>query len=807
MSIFSRYNPVPIVLSPPYEEDGNRDSEGNLVEVNFPNQWGDFFTSFATSGWMGLAAESGIILNTPGFVELSGLIADSIYAQNYYTIDASGEVMDLYPGALSGIVYKAGSGELAASDTIIYDTSLQTLIFPSISPGKMLYIGEENELSSYEHIEFNDSTTIGEGEDAVTIPANVVFNVNNVEITGNIKIGPEIESYRGRVLTHMGSGEDITAKWQEPSFLPEGLAFRRYPKRPIVIQSGALVFYSQLPEWFESLEDVGGFTQEILEQEYEMSDTIAVINEDGDVQYCKFADMVRYITYDDEVETTQPEWQDLITGTTITDPIDGKEYQGLSLEICPSNTHSASVSGIGYAFSVKRGSFFEMYLASGDAAQARFNCQGTDVDEADSKFTFKPSTINTLSNRPELYTSFNSVAEDIDFNIYGKRTIKYDNYEPDLFDLTENGVPSGLIPSLKIDAYIPNAVSGIPSSGVIYDKYIDREKIQPTGWGFDESGRVMVNATGAYSYAAIASGVGTLESYANLTVSGISYSDYVMTREIYLLPEPNPDGTSEYVTNALLTINDKGRIISRKTTDNPTRPDAPTGLSVNGGSNEVSMSWSAPSSDGGRSISNYVIQFSADNGNEWTTLPLSPVLIERQSPTQTSATIVGLNILTPYIFRVAAQNSVGISDYTTPSDTVFVSADLPENPQNFTARRFFSQDLGGPSEINLSWEAGHNGGSVILGYYLEESEDGGVNWINYNSPENLITNTFETITGTDEDIAYLYRISAFNSQGQSSYTFLAVAARGVDQEDPEDPDDDPLGNWDFGKVLFTGGIC
>jgi titin len=280
-----------------------------------------------------------------------------------------------------------------------------------------------------------------------------------------------------------------------------------------------------------------------------------------------------------------------------------------------------------------------------------------------------------------------------------------------------------------------------------------------------------------------------------------------MTREIYLLPEPSEDGTSEYVTNALLTINSKGRIISRKTTDNPTRPDPPTGLSVSPGSNEVSISWSAPLSDGGRPISNYVIQFSADNGNEWTTLPLSPVLIERQSPTQTSATIVGLSILTPYIFRVATQNSVGISDYTAPSDTVFVSADLPENPKNFTARRFFSQDLGGPSEINLSWEAGHNGGSAILGYYLEESEDGGVNWINYNSPENLITNTFETITGTDEDVSYLYRLSAFNALGQSSYTFLAVMARGVEQTDPEDPDDDPLGNWDFGTVLFTGGIC
>lgn len=816
MSIFSRYNPVPIVLSPPYDEPNQRDEEGNLIVVNFPNQWGDLFTSIATSGWAGIAATSGIILNTPGYVETSGLIADSLYAQHYYKIDASGVVLDLYDGPLSGLIYKAGEDELAATESVIYDTSLQKLVFPTYEVNKMLYVGDggspdapTNELSTYDYVEFSGPTTVGEGEDAIEVPAQVKFDVGLVHITGNIKIGPEIGGYKGRVLTHMGSGDDLTALWQKPSFLPEGLKFNRYPIRPVYIEDGFIVFYNENPEWFEPVEPIEPFSIQALEKEFGMSDTLALINEEGTVQYCKFADSVRYLTYDDSVEILTPEWEDLIENYTISDPIDEKEYPGTALNICPITTHAGSISGIGYMFSVKQGSFFEMVLASGEEAQARFNCEdGTGLTEEQTKFTFKPSTINTLSNRPNLYTSFNSVAEDIDFNIYGKKTIKYDNYVPELFDLTENGIPSGLIPGLKVDAHIPNAVSGIPNSGVIYEKYIDREKITPTGWGFDESARVIVNATGSYSYASIVSGVGYLESYANLTVSGVTYSDYVMSREIYLLPKPNPDGTSEYVTNALLTIDENGRIISRKVTDNPTRPDAPTALAYSAGRQQISLTWEAPSNNGGREITNYVIQFSANNGNEWTNLPSAPILIERQSNNQTSATIVGLSVLTPYMFRVAAQNSVGISDYTDPTDNIFVSSDLPENPQNFTAVRFFSETEGGPSEINLSWSPGHNGGSAIIGYYLEESEDGGVNWIDYNSPDNLLTNQFETITGTDEDITYLYRISAFNSSGQSSYSFVVAQSKqnANNPTDPE-PEDDPLGNWDFGVVLFTGGVC
>lgn len=816
MSIFFRYPPVPIILSPPYEESGNRDSEGNLVTVNFPNQWGNLFSSVATSGWVGIAAESGIILNTPGYVEASGLIVDTIYAQHFYKIDSSGVPMDLYSGPSSGIIYKAGDDSLAAADSIIYNTGLNTLVFPNYSVNKMLYIGDggspdapTKELSTYDYIEFSSPTSIGTGADAVTSPAKVKFDVGLVHITGNIKIGPEINSYKGRVLTHMGSGDTITAKWQTPNFLPPGLNFNRYPIRPVFIEDGFIVFYNENPDWYQPLNDVGDFSIQDLQKEFGMSDTLALINENGDVQYCKFADTIKYLTYDDTIEIIEPDWEDIIESYTIPDPIDDKDYAGTAINICPINTQSASISGIGYIFSVKQGSYLEMVLASGEAVQARFNCQdGTGLAEEQSEFTFKPSTVNTLSNRPNFYTCFNSVAEDIDFNIFGKRTITYDNYIPELFDLNQNGIPTGLIPGFKLDAHIPNAVSGIPSSGVIYDKYINREKTIPTGWGFDESARVIINATGAYSYSSIVSGVGLLESYANLTVSGITYSDYVMSREIYLLPKPTEDGKSEYVTNALLTIDQNGRIISRKVTDNPTRPTPPTALLASAGRSEISLSWTAPQNDGGREVTNYIIQFSANNGNEWTTLPSAPILIERLTNNQTSATINGLSILTPYMFRVAAQNSVGISDYTDPTDNIFVSSDLPENPQNFTAVRFFSEIVGGPSEINLSWSPGHNGGSAILGYYLEESTDGGINWIDYNSPANLITNQFETITGTDEDITYLYRISAFNSAGQSSYSFVASRSK-LNIDDPIDPvpQDDPLGNWDFGIVLFTGGVC
>ena len=812
MSIFFRYSPVPITLSQPFDKPNSRDGAGNLVVVNFPNQWGDYITSFSTSGWLSLAAKSGIFLNTPGYVDVSGLRANTIYAQNYTKINNIGQTIPLYSGSTSCLVYKQNDNNLATTSSYIYNTSFNKLTFPVATTGKLLYIGPGYDRGNTNNIQiptkeldtFDDISLIPELTiDGVTHPSKINLDASLVTISEFVKIGPNYEGFAGKVLTHMGA--DVPAVWKSPNFLPEGIEFRRYVKRPVYIYNNKIVFYINKPSWAAD-GDTASFSLAKLQEEYGISDTIELMDDEGNRTYVKFSDSITYITYDPPCANScesDIDWNDIVSNENISDPIDDETYQGIAVNICPPNPFENNYEGTGFAFSVKKGAYLNIVIASGVGTRERFACAG---DPADSPFTFKPSTVNTISTRPTVYTSFNQIAEDIDFVIYGKRTVQYDNYDPNLFDLNANQIPTGLIPHFRIDAHIPNSVSGTPGSGVYFTKHLDREKLQPSGWGYDEGARVIINSNSAYSYASLASGASTFNSYANLTVSGITYSDYILTKEIYLKPEPLEDGSSDYVANLALTLDSKGKIISKKPTVNPTKSSKPLNLrgiiehNNNGQAHgEVSLEWDPPTNNGRSDIISYIIQFSANNGNEWTTLP-NVLTLDRATTTQTSVTVGNLSVSTAYIFRVAAQNSVGISDYSDPSETFYSDVSIPGRPENFIARRYF--DTSPFSEINLSWTAGHSGSSAVSGYVLEESEDDGVTWIYYNLPSSPISNLYETITGTDSSKDFMYRISAWNSNGQSAYSYVVVTGNYVPPTDPTEQ----LSNWDFGKILFTG-VC
>ena len=90
-------------------------------------------------------------------------------------------------------------------------------------------------------------------------------------------------------------------------------------------------------------------------------------------------------------------------------------------------------------------------------------------------------------------------------------------------------------------------------------------------------------------------------------------------------------------------------------------PGVPTITNVTATSGQAVVTWTAPSS-GTSSISDYVIQFSADNGT-WTTF-------NDGTRTTTNATVTGLSNGTSYRFRVAAVTSVGTGTYSSASSAV-----------------------------------------------------------------------------------------------------------------------------------------
>jgi hypothetical protein len=97
-----------------------------------------------------------------------------------------------------------------------------------------------------------------------------------------------------------------------------------------------------------------------------------------------------------------------------------------------------------------------------------------------------------------------------------------------------------------------------------------------------------------------------------------------------------------------------------------TKPDAPTGVTATSGGNATStVSWSAPTLDGGSAITRYTATANGGQSCESAT---------------TSCSVSGLTNGTAYTFTVTATNAIGISDSSTASSPITPSAPAPTPP-------------------------------------------------------------------------------------------------------------------------------
>ncbi|MDE0288445.1 MAG: fibronectin type III domain-containing protein, partial [bacterium] len=135
-------------------------------------------------------------------------------------------------------------------------------------------------------------------------------------------------------------------------------------------------------------------------------------------------------------------------------------------------------------------------------------------------------------------------------------------------------------------------------------------------------------------------------------------------------------------------------------------PGAPTGLSAAAGDGQVTLSWDAPSSDGGSLITGY--QYSQDSGS-WTSIPSS-------RPGQANAggyTVTGLTNGRTYSFQIRAVNGIGGG---LPSNS---ASAVPERPQALgpPGAPTGLSAMAGDGLVTLSWDApSSDGGSLITGY-------------------------------------------------------------------------------------------
>jgi hypothetical protein len=854
----------------------------NRVDGIYYNLLSSNHASIAASGSIFLAANSGIQLISPSFVQMSGVKATRILAENFGRIDNTGSIVALYPGPTGGIIFKDTDDNLISSNIINYNTEKQALTFPNATPGSMLYIvpdtinlGETvpsiNQIEAFNGIILEPEQTDALGDDGeapVRIPASMKMSVILTANSG-ISLGPNnnLNSYSGFILTHDGSGN--VAQWKPATYLREnhdsrsnilrdgvalkpafegletiGINWIRFPRRPALISNGKLYLYREPRKWssYPPIASVDDIKKELGDG----SDTLGVYNAKGEISYgyTKFA----FVEKGGAEQILVKEFQNiedriqLINIVDPDDPISSDPTPCWAIDIAPEDP-----GGIGrkdssssttpepqnvFVFSVTKGAYFPMQLepyATGNLYLTSANSLGVPTTElltqqifvrddgtvldspVNTTLKFKPSTANNISIRPDVHTAFNMLGENIDFLIYGKENTPFNNYS-DKFNLNDNYIPNGLVPIFKIDANIPNSVSGSPT-GVIYSKFIDRQKIHPIGWNYDYSGKVCIKTNNAYVLGSLPSGSGTfLESHADVTISGHTYTTSLIAEDIYLKPIPNRENTEKYKRNALLTVDATGKIISRTPRINPVPPGAPSGVKgvQNGlggmGNTQHSIIWDAPVDDGRSRIEKYLIQASYDEGENWIDLPAGPTSIVTGFPTQTSATIDG--VVVNALFRVAAQNSVGISPYSEATETKFISNNtVPFMPPNFIVDRTIdSLEL---SNAVLSWEAPEVWGlGNPSGYLIEESNNNGLTWFSV-AELSYLEESYD-VTGLNGIDNYLWRIYSINTNnGKSAYNYVystGILLIDPDLEEEENRRKDELSNFDFNNILFTG-IC
>ena len=180
-----------------------------------------------------------------------------------------------------------------------------------------------------------------------------------------------------------------------------------------------------------------------------------------------------------------------------------------------------------------------------------------------------------------------------------------------------------------------------------------------------------------------------------------------------------------------------------------TFPGTLTALTATRGNGQVGLTWKAPASNGGSAITDYLVQSSTDGGRTWKAFA-------HKASAATTISVTGLVNGTGYLFRIAAVNDVGTGAFTTPTVAV-VPATLP----GIVADLAVTTDSG---RAKLAWKApASNGGTAILDYSIQWSEDDGRNWKTF--AHKVSTATSATIAGLVSAASYRYRVAALNAVG------------------------------------------
>jgi RHS repeat-associated protein len=180
-------------------------------------------------------------------------------------------------------------------------------------------------------------------------------------------------------------------------------------------------------------------------------------------------------------------------------------------------------------------------------------------------------------------------------------------------------------------------------------------------------------------------------------------------------------------------------------------PSVPTNVAAAPGSAQATVSWGAPTDNGGSVVTGYTIT-PLLNGN-----PGTPISV---GGTATSATITNYNTTTPlangtsYVFQVYASNSAGNG---APASSLAVTVGAPTAPGSLAP-------TAGANKVSLTWTASLPNASSITGY-VATAYIGGASGMSVALGPTAVA---ATISGLKGGTAYTIQVVAINSYGTSS---------------------------------------
>jgi fibronectin type 3 domain-containing protein len=241
--------------------------------------------------------------------------------------------------------------------------------------------------------------------------------------------------------------------------------------------------------------------------------------------------------------------------------------------------------------------------------------------------------------------------------------------------------------------------------------------------------------TGYKVYRSIASGAETLLT----TVGNVTgFTDGTLT-----------NGTAYYYKVSAVNSVGESSLSSERSAIPATVPNPPTLAPSGAGNGQVSLNWTAPSSDGGSAVTGYKLYRSTASGAETLLVTLGNV---------TSYSDSGLSNGTTYYYKVGAVNALG--------DSV-LSTEQSATPDIAPGAPTLGSPVVGNGSVALAWAAPlSNGGSAITSYRVYRGTTSG--------GETLLTTLGNVTTYTDATAAngttYYYKVSALNAKGESVFS-------------------------------------